>query len=73
MNVKYTTTGDKDGIMAGIPIGQVEQFTPSIDDWEQYQERLAQYFVVNGIDAEEKKRAVLLPVIGLRHTRYLLT
>ena len=40
--------------MAGIPIGQVEQFKPSTDDWEQYHENLAQYFVANGIDAEEK-------------------
>ena len=55
MIVKYTTTGNKDGIMAGIPTERVEQFKPSTDDWEQYHDRLAQYFVANGIDEEESK------------------
>ena len=45
-------------------IGQLEQFKPGTDDWEQYQERLEQYFVANSIEGEEKTRATLLTVIG---------
>ena len=50
--------------MAINTIGQLEQFKPGTDDWEQYQERHAQYFVANGIEGEEKKRVVLLTVVG---------
>ena len=45
-------------------IGHVEHFQPGVDDWEQYEERLQQYFVANGISNEEKKRAILLTVVG---------
>lgn len=47
-------------------IGHVEAFQPEVDDWEQYTERLEQYFVANGIESEEKKLAVFLTVMGAR-------
>ena len=58
----YITTGDEDG-MAAI-IGRVEPFQSGVDDWEQYAERLEQYFAANAITDGEKKRAVFLTVIG---------
>ena len=66
--IENITTGDevsdlKPMATAGT-IGQLEQFKPGTDDWEQYQERLDQYFVANGIEGEDKKRAVLLTVMG---------
>ena len=49
--------------MAHTTIGHVEPFQPGTDDWEQYEERLQQYFQANGLE-EDKKRAVFLTVIG---------
>ena len=49
--------------MAG-KLGCVEEFDNNNDDWPQYAERLGNFFVANGIDATEKKRAVLLSVVG---------
>jgi hypothetical protein len=37
-------------------LGRVEEFNNSNEDWPQYAER--HFFVANGIDAAEKKRAV---------------
>ena len=45
-------------------IGQVEAFQPGIDDWEQYTERLEQYFVANKVVDETRQLAVLITVIG---------
>ena len=44
-------------------VGQVEAFQPGVDDWEQYTERLGQYFAANGIEDEAKKLAVFLTVV----------
>lgn len=52
--------------MATTVIGQVEAFQPEQDDWEQYTERLEQYFVANGITEGAKKLAVFLTVIGVK-------
>ena len=41
-------------------LGRVEDFDGNKDDWQQYVERLEHFFVANGIDGEEKKRAVFL-------------
>ena len=41
-------------------IGQVEAFQPGVDDWEQYTERLGQYFAANGIEDDDKKFCKLL-------------
>lgn len=47
-------------------IGQVEPFQVGVEDWDQYTERLEQYFIANGIDAEAKKVAVLLTMVGAK-------
>ncbi len=47
-------------------IGQVEAFQPGVQDWEQYTERLEQYFVANGIADDAKKLAVFLTVVGAK-------
>ena len=39
-------------------IGKVEPFQIGVDNWEQYTERLEQYFAANSITEEAKKRAV---------------
>ncbi len=41
-----------------IAIGQVEHFQIGVDDWDQYTERLTQYFEANSIDTATKQRAV---------------
>ena len=45
-------------------LGRVEDFDGNKDDWQQYVELLEHFFVANGIDGAEKKRAVFLSVIG---------
>ena len=47
-----------------MTIGHVDAFQIGADDWEQYTERLEQYFVANGINDAGKKLAVFLTVIG---------
>lgn len=44
--------------------GKVDEFDSSKEEWAQYEERLTQFFLANDIDSAEKKRAVLLSVIG---------
>ena len=46
-------------------IGQVEPFQLGVEDWDQYTERLEQYFVCNGIE-DDKKTAVLLTMVGAK-------
>ena len=46
------------------PIGTVEPFNRDTDNWTYYCERLAQYFVANGISDPAKQRAVLLSACG---------
>ena len=60
-----TTTGDEDGMTTNT-IGQVEPFQQGVDDWEQYTERLEQYFIANGIEGDNKKLAVFLTVVGAK-------
>ena len=43
---------------------RVEEFDGSKDDWPQYIERMEYFFEANSIDTAEKKRAILLSVIG---------
>ena len=47
--------------MATVTLGRVEQFDGTNDDWLQYVEH---FFAANGIDDADKKRAVLLTVVG---------
>ena len=35
-------------------IGKVEPFQLGVDDWEQYTERLEQYFVANAVEDADK-------------------
>ena len=49
--------------MSGI-LGRVEEFDGSRDDWQEYVERMENFFIANGIDSAEQKRAVFLLVIG---------
>ena len=44
--------------------GKVGQFNEDIEDWTAYCERVVQYFTANDIEADEKRRAVLLSVCG---------
>ncbi len=44
--------------------GRVEEFDSTKEEWQQYEERLGHFFLANGIETAEKKRAVLLTVIG---------
>ena len=45
-------------------LGKVDEFDANKEEWSQYEERLSHFFLANGIDDAEKKRAVLLSVIG---------
>ena len=45
-------------------LGRVEEFDGSRDDWQEYVERMEHFFIANGIDSAEQKRAVFLSVIG---------
>jgi len=45
-------------------IGQIEQFQTGVGDWDEYTERLEQYFIANNLDTPEKKRAAFLTLIG---------
>ena len=44
--------------------GKIAEFDSSQDDWPQYMESLGYFFNANGIESMEKKRAVLLTLIG---------
>ena len=44
--------------------GKINQFDPSHEAWATYVEWLELYFIANGIEDPEKKRAVLLTVSG---------
>ena len=50
--------------MASSYIGKIGEFIPSRKDWTQYVERLERFFLENDIKSADKKRAVLLTVIG---------
>ena len=50
--------------MTTATLGRVDEFDSTKDDWLQYVERLEHFFVANGIDNAEKKRAVLLTAVG---------
>lgn len=49
--------------MAG-QIGAIGEFEEGREEWTQYAERLGHFLVANGITEDERKRAVLLSVIG---------
>ena len=45
-------------------LGKIEEFDGKKEEWVPYVERLSHFFIANGIETEEKKRAVFLPLIG---------
>ena len=45
-------------------MGKIDEFDSATEEWKQYEERLGHFFSANGIDKDEKKRAVLLTLIG---------
>ena len=49
---------------SGGTLGHIEEFDGTKGDWPLYVERLEHFFAANGISDGEKKRAVLLSVIG---------
>ena len=49
-----------------MPLGRVEVFDVAEDNWEEYAERLVQFFIANDIQDEVKKRAILLSNVGPR-------
>ena len=50
--------------MSAGTLGRVDEFDETKDDWLQYVERLEHFLAANGIDDANKKRAVLLTVVG---------
>ena len=46
------------------PVGKMGEFCEENEDWSQYVERVEFFFTANGIEGEERKRAVLLTVMG---------
>ena len=46
--------------------GKIEEFHADVDEWSQYTERLAQYFIANDIENADKQRAILLSVCGAK-------
>ena len=51
--------------------GQVGEFVESQEDWSQYADRLAQFFIANDVTDAGKKRAILLSVVGPRTYKLL--
>ncbi|XP_043216310.1 uncharacterized protein LOC122378840 isoform X1 [Amphibalanus amphitrite] len=47
-----------------MPVGRVEPFNVEEENWEEYVERMEEYFVANDITDEAKKRSTLLCNIG---------
>ena len=50
--------------MATHIFGSIDAFAVHVEDWNEYVERLEQYFIANDIEDDKKKTAVLLIVIG---------
>ena len=54
--------------------GNIGEFNlESNDSWNDYTERLGQYFLANDVDAEAKKKEILLTVIGAQTYSLLKT
>ena len=44
--------------------GTIGEYDPQREDWTSYSERLLEYFTANDVDGADKKRAILLSVVG---------
>jgi hypothetical protein len=47
-----------------ILFGNVGEFVPSQEEWTQYEDRISHFFTANGIEDDDKKRAVFLSMVG---------
>ena len=56
--------GDEVDFPLLIMMTKIDEFDTSKEEWSQYVERPIKFFLANGIDEAEKKRAVVLSVIG---------
>ena len=45
-------------------VGSIETFNVDHDNWLEYVERIEQHFVANGINDDDKKKGILLTVVG---------
>ena len=61
-------------IRMATSIGKIEPFDPhNGEEWTHYIKRLEYYFFANGIQASEKKRAVLISIMGSQAYKLLRT
>ena len=44
--------------------GQIKEFDEEKEQWTQYVERLGHFFMANDVESPERKRAILLTVMG---------
>ena len=44
--------------------GKIGEFNSQREDWMAYSERLEEYFIANDIESADKKKAILLSVVG---------
>ena len=44
--------------------GSIDAFAVHVGDWNEYVERLEQYFIANDIEDDKKKTAIFLTIIG---------
>ena len=52
--------------MATNTLGHIEPFDIEHDDWEQYIERMNQFFLANNITTDKKKVAVFVTMVGAK-------
>ena len=54
-------------------LGRLPEFSGTVDEWEILAEQLTYYFAANGINDEDKQRAILLSVCGTATYKLLKT
>ncbi|XP_067950986.1 uncharacterized protein [Watersipora subatra] len=47
-----------------MPVGNLQEFKPDVEDWSTYKTRLTSWMVINDITAADKKKASLIAVLG---------
>ena len=50
--------------MAEPTLGKIDEFDSKAEEWSQYQMRLEYYLQANGVTDADKKKAVLITVVG---------
>ena len=53
--------------------GAVAAFDPEQESWSEYVERLEHYFTANDIASDDKRRAILLTIVGASTYRLIRT